>query len=463
MLSKFEKHINNITLNPKDFVDIRYSFTESESFTVRNSRFDSISSQSAGGISVRALIDNSWGFATSIKTDDETIKKTIDTAIRIARVGAQYAKDTRSIGDQWVFEGKGITSMKIDPREIDKETKFDILLKMERSAREYSDNIAQASTSYTESHTHEAIVNNRGTKVENESHVIRLMNSVVGREGTKMQNVFDSIGGTGGWELVNTWDPEKEGRESAELAVKLIHTRNPPSGKMNVIMDPSLTGVFIHEAFGHACEADAILAKTSILEGKLGKKVGHETINVIDDPSLPGVRGSFTYDSEGTKAKKRILVKNGVLNEYFHTLETAESLGMTPNGAGRAMNFNYPPLARMGNTYVDSGSLSLEEIVEQTKDGVYLTNSYGGYVDPAKGQFYFTCQSGYFIENGEIKDMMGNVGLSGMIMEVLANTYGVSKGHKYSFLGTCGKSGQMIPVTGGGPNIGVSNLVVGGN
>ncbi|MCK5409336.1 MAG: TldD/PmbA family protein, partial [Candidatus Heimdallarchaeota archaeon] len=181
-----------------------------------------------------------------------------------------------------------------------------------------------------------------------------------------------------------------------------------------------------------------------------------------DDPTISGLRGTFVYDSEGTKARKRVLVENGILKEYFHTLETASALGMDPNGSGRAMNFNVTPQARMGNSYVDSGDLSLDEIAELTKDGVYLKDSYGGYVIPARGQFYFTCQLGYFVENGEVTDMMGNVGMSGMTLEVLMNTYAIGKTWEPAFEGTCGKGGQWVPVTGGGPNLGVSNLVVGG-
>jgi len=462
MLEKIETVINKISLSPKDFLDIRYAYSMGESFTVRNGRFDSVSNQTMGGIAIRALIDNAWGFTTIVKTDEDSILKAAEKAVRIARAGSKFTDQERRISDEWIFEGKGATKIEIDPRELDKEQKFEKVVETEKAARKFSDSIVEASSTYQESHTKEIIVNNFGTKVENRTHVIRLMKNVVGREGTKMQNVFDSIGGTGGWELVEKWIPEDEGLKAAEQAEKLLRAKSPPSGKMNVIMDPSLTGVFIHEAFGHAAEADGVIAKTSILEGKIGEQVGVESINVYDDPTIPGLRGTFTYDSEGTKTRKRTIVKNGILKEYFQTLETSAALDMEPNGAGRAMNFNFTPQSRMSNTYVGSGDKSLEEIAEIAKVGVYLKESYGGYVMPARGQFYFSCQHGYFIENGEITDMMGNVGMSGMTMEVLNNTFAVGDEWLPQFLGTCGKGGQWVPITAGGPNIGVSNLVVGG-
>ncbi|MHA1223644.1 MAG: TldD/PmbA family protein [Candidatus Heimdallarchaeaceae archaeon] len=462
MLDLLSQVLDKLTLNAKDFVDIRHAYSMGETITVRNGRFDSVSNQTTGGIAVRALINNAWGFTSIIQTDKESIIKAVKKAIQIAKVGSKYTDEKRIISDDWVYEGKGETVIEIDPRDIDKEIKFKKLIETEKAARKYSDRVVEASTTYQESHSREFIVNNKGTKVENEVHVIRLMKNIIGREGTKMQNVFDSIGGAGGWELVEKWDPEEEGIKAASQVEKLLHAQTPPSGKMNVIMDPSLTGVFIHEAFGHACEADAIIAKRSILEGKIGEQVGVEQINVFDDPTIPGLRGSFKYDSEGTRTSKRTLVNKGVLTEYFHTLETATALGMKPNGSGRASSFNVTPLARMANTYVDSGDMKLEEIAEIAKEGVYLKNSYGGYVVPAKGQFYFTCQMGYTIEKGEIANLMGNVGMSGMTLEVLRNTFAVGDKWEPAFLGTCGKGGQWVPVTGGGPNMGVSDVVVGG-
>ena len=175
MLDTLEEIINKIQLSNRDFLDIRYGYAMGESFTVRNGRFDSVSNQTTGGIAVRALIDNFWGFTTIVKTDRESILKAANKAIKMARAGSKYTKQERVICDDWVFEGSGSTKIEIDPREIDKETKFDKIVQAEKTAREYSDSIVEASSSYQESHSKEIIVNNKGTKVSNETHVIRLI------------------------------------------------------------------------------------------------------------------------------------------------------------------------------------------------------------------------------------------------------------------------------------------------
>ena len=116
----------------------------------------------------------------------------------------------------------------------------------------------------------------------------------------------------------------------------------------------------------------------------------------------------------------------------------------------------------MGNTYVKAGDKSLEELYEIIGDGMFLEKSYGGYVNPSKGQFMFSAQNGYIIEKGEKKAITQNVSMSGMIMEVLENTIGIGKDESPAFNGTCGKGGQWVPVTGGGPSMAVKDLVVGG-
>jgi len=257
-------------------------------------------------------------------------------------------------------------------------------------------------------------------------------------------------------------NPVEMGAKVGSRAAALLSALSPPSGRMNLIMDPALVGVFIHEAFGHAAEADGVLGNMSVLAGKIGKQVGVPSITVIDDPTMEGLRGSFPYDSEGTKSRRRTIVKEGILKEYYHSLETAAKMGAEPNGAGRAMDFNFKPIPRMGNTYIEARDMSFEELCQEVKEGVYLVKSYGGYVNPAVGQFYFTAQEGYLIKDGQVGPLTQNVSMSGLTLEVLSNIIGIGKDTKMAFPGTCGKAGQSAPVSGGGPHLAVANVVVGG-
>jgi TldD protein len=238
---------------------------------------------------------------------------------------------------------------------------------------------------------------------------------------------------------------------------------------MNVLLEQSLVGVYIHEAFGHASEGDAILANRSVLRNQIGNQMAIGGVNVIDDPTLAGYRGSFKYDSEGTPTSKRDIIKDGKLVGYLNDLQTASMLdqGNILNGSARATDFRHMTMPRMGNTYIDNGELSLEELLQEIGDGVYLTYSNGGFVNPSTGEFYFSSQSGFKIENGELTTPIRNSGMSGMTLEVLQNTLGVGNDLMIdAFPGVCGKGNltgfQPMPVTGGGPTIAAKDIIVGG-
>ncbi|MHA1910830.1 MAG: TldD/PmbA family protein [Candidatus Kariarchaeaceae archaeon] len=455
--------LDKIAIPSGGFVDIRLQNSLSLMMQVRKGITTEVGSTRMGGAGVRALIGGAWGFASTAEVSKETLQEALNSAIRMAKVASQKVKKPRVISDEYVFEGVSKLQMDVDPKTISLEDKIALTLDFEKNIREVDDKVALSAASYTESIQSETILSSLGTNVTTESGVFRLYGSAVGREGNLQQSVSDDAASSAGIKTILEFDTVEKGVKLGEKAVRLLSAAKPSGGKTNIIMDPSLVGVFIHEAFGHACEADGIITNNSILSDKLNTKIGVDEISVIDDPTIHGLRGSFKYDSEGTLAKTRKLVTNGVLTEFFHTLETATILEAEPNGAGRAMNFGHPPLARMGNTYIDEGDKSLEELFEIIGDGVYLVDSYGGYVNPAKGAFMFSSQQGYVIEKGEQTDLTQNVSMSGMIMEVLENTIGVGKGIKYdAFNGTCGKGGQWVPVTAGGPSLAVKDVVLGG-
>ena len=457
-----KKIIDEVNLGKGNFIDIRFQEAEALTLNVRKGLTEEVTSTRIGGAAARALINGAWGFSTTAEITKESLKDILKSAVGMAKVASEKIKEPRKIDSEFSSTGESKLKFDLNPKDISIEEKMNITQEFEKHIRDVDERIANSQAIYLENVQKETIVSSNGTDVYTELGIFRLSGRAVGREGNLQQNVSDNVASSIGIKSIIDWNVSEKGTEVGKTAIKLLSADKPQSGKMNLVMDQSLVGVFIHEAFGHACEADGIITKRSILHDKLNKKVGVEEISVKDDPTISGLRGSFVYDSEGTKAQPRQLVKNGVLTEFFHTLETATIMGLKPNGSGRAMDFRFPPLARMGNTYVEAGDKNLDELFELIGDGMYLEKSYGGYVDPSKGQFMFSAQNGYIIEKGEKKALTQNVSMSGMIMEVLTNTIGVGKDEEPAFNGTCGKGGQWVPVTGGGPSLAVKDLVVGG-
>ncbi|NHJ47896.1 MAG: TldD/PmbA family protein [Asgard group archaeon] len=462
MIDKLEKILSEVILRKGDFIDIRLQKGSGILATIQNGRPEQINYEIEKGVGVRALIDGGWGFVSLVGFDLEKIKNAVQKTIKIARATAKKTTEKGVMPEDYVFVGKHKAEFRKDPRDVSIEEKYSIVEEYEKVTREYSDRIVSTNASLKEWYQHELIVNNLGTQVESEYGNINIACMATSRDGDVMQNVYTAMGTTNGWDEIERLNVTESGTNLAKKAVELLTAKTPPSGKMDIVMDQSLVGVYIHESFGHAEEADAILGKDSILEGKMGQKIGCELIDVYDDPTIPGLRGSYVYDSEGTKTSRRQLVDKGVQVGHLHSLETAAKMNVEPNGAARAMNFNFRPVVRMGNTYIDAGDNSFDELLEAVKDGVYLVDSFGGYVDTAKGEFYFSAQGGYLIENGELSDPIQNVSMSGLCLEVLQRTIAVGKDLKFDFPGSCGKYSQWIPVHAGGPPIAVKQIVVGG-
>jgi TldD protein len=266
----------------------------------------------------------------------------------------------------------------------------------------------------------------------------------------------------GGYELTSTEGAVQLGAEAAAQALRLLDSKPVPAGKFTCILDSKMTGMMAHEAFGHACEADAILAGASVLEGRLGKKVADEGITLVDDPTIKNKFGYFSLDWEGVKAKKHVLIERGILKEFLHNLESSGRMGVKPNGSSRSQGYNSPPIIRMSNTYIGPGDWGKDELIEELKHGLLIQGSQYGYVEPAKGQFMFKCDEAYEVKNGEVKQRYRDASLSGVILEVLNNVQGIGKDFHLGDPGYCGKNGQSARTTDGGPHICVADMVVGG-
>jgi len=454
--------LNSVKLDPDGFADLRLTDTQATSVLIRNGTMEQTSHTHTYGIAARALLSGAWGFYSTSSSTIESAKSALELAIKMGRAASQRVGERAHVFREWSFRETLPLTVSIDPREVSLEEKIKVAADFEKNIRKVDERIVSSSAVVADSVRRDVILNSLGTRVESENCYTRVFGSAVSKEGILTQNVSDGIASTEGWEAVERFNTTEKGVQLGERARNLLTASSPPSGKMPVVMDPSLVGVYIHEAFGHAAEADAVKAGTSVLAGKLDKTVGSENVSVYDDPTITGAAGSLQFDSEGTRTERRLIVENGILKGYLHSLETAAWMGVKPNGASRAMDFSSMPIVRMSNTYVEAGDMKLEELLELVKEGVYLAKSYGGYVDTARGQFLFSAQGGNIIRNGELADGIQNVSMSGMTLEVLEKTIGVGEEMELAFPGTCGKGGQWVPVNSGGPNLAVRDIVIGG-
>ena len=186
------------------------------------------------------------------------------------------------------------------------------------------------------------------------------------------------------------------GKTAAEIAIGLLDAKLVRGGKMHAVLDPELAGVFAHEAVGHASEGDLVQEGNSVLKGKIGQRIGNDTLTIVDDPGLPEF-GFDPVDAEGIAVKRTEIIRRGIINSYLHTRESLAAVGQGLAGHARAMP-GEPPLVRMSNTFIESGDSTRDEIFAECRRGIFLKGSRGGQVDPGRGIFQFNAEYGYLIE-----------------------------------------------------------------
>ncbi|MEM2169202.1 MAG: TldD/PmbA family protein [Candidatus Bathyarchaeia archaeon] len=443
------------------FCEARYFEERINSISVENGIAKALSSGILRGISVRVIASGHWGFASTNVLTKESAERTVRDAISGAKSISAYAIEEAQIANAKPSADKVLHGVKIKPENIDPEIKVKKVLDLEKAAREFDNRVKDTLVAYRDIITRVIVHNSLGTLVEEITPRTIISCRVIAREGSFMQSGYEVLGNVAGYELIEETSPENFSIKAAEKAVSLLSAKAPPRGKFSVVVDPKVGGLFVHEAIGHNSEGDLVYGGQSIMANKLGQKVASELVTIIDDPSAKGY-GRFTYDHEGVRAKPHLIIKDGVLVGFLHSLETAAKLGGEPEGSARAQSHHYPPIVRMSNIYLAPRDMILEEIMEDINYGLYLSGSEYGYVESEKGQFTCKVEEAWLIKRGELREHLRDVAISSLIFEALKNITAVGRDMRLEMPGMCGKSGQSIYVDGGAPHFRIDGIIVGG-
>ena len=242
-----------------------------------------------------------------------------------------------------------------------------------------------------------------------------------------------------------------------------FEARRPKGGQMPVVMAAGASGILLHEAMGHAFEADFNRKGQSIFADKMGKRVASKGINIIDDATIPGNRGAINVDDEGVPGQKTYMVEDGVLRSYLHDRISAAYYGVAPTGNGRRESFRYNPIPRMRCTYMESGADgSCSDLIASVKKGIFVDQFSNGEVKIGEGDFTFYVKSGRLIENGRLTMPVKDINIVGNGPRALADIVAVAGDLKIDdSTWTCGKE-QSAYVSCGIPSVLVKSLTVGG-
>ena len=286
--------------------------------------------------------------------------------------------------------------------------------------------------------------------------------SVVFQQGSLTENKSTSRSFRTGAEMLTDALLEEMAAEVVSGIDARFEARRPKGGRMSVVMGAGASGILLHEAMGHAFEADFNRKGTSIFADKMGKQICPRGIHILDDGTLPGNRGSLNFDDEGIPGQKTYMVEDGVLTSYLHDRISAAHYGVRPTGNGRRESFRYAPLPRMRATYMESGTAKAQDLIAEVRKGVFVDQFSNGQVQIGEGDFTFYVKSGYLIENGRLTQPVKDINIIGNGPQALADIRGVADDLRIDpGAWTCGKE-QSVPVSCGIPTVLIGGLTVGG-
>jgi TldD protein len=439
-----------------DYLAIRLEEAEGTDILLRGSKVETLSEGISIGGQVRACHKGGWGFASFNRLS--SLKDRIEEAIAAARLVGD--EETLLAPIAAIQDSRQIPLTGTDPRHISLAQKKQLCHHYAEILRGVDGRIATTSVRYGDSAQRIILATSEGTLIEQSWIDLEMRFAATARSGETVQTGRETTGSRKAYEdLINLDD---QVREAAQRAVDALALPSVKGNTYTVVIDPILSGLFVHEAFGHLSEADMTYENPDLLEVMtLGRRFGSPELQIFDGAAPEGHRGSYYYDDEGVPATTTQLIKDGVLVGRLHSRETAGKLNEAPTGNARCLNYHYPPIVRMTNTWIEPGNTPVADLFTGIKEGVYARNWLGGMTNGE--MFTFAAGEAWMIRDGNIAEPVRDVNLSGNVFSTLADIEAIGNDFFWDESGGCGKGGQSgLAVGCGGPSLRIRNVVVGG-
>lgn len=342
-----------------------------------------------------------------------------------------------------------------------KKEKADLMLKISEYALNASPLVCKADSNYQETTRHTLLANSLGVWAEDTiARSLLSLNTISGKDNIT-EAARDNFGGLYGLELFEGRNLQEFAENVAADSVSRLSAELCPSGKMDVVIGNNFGGVIFHEACGHSLEATSVAINASVMCGKLGLQIASPLVTAYDDATIDHAWGSINVDDEGVKTQRKLLIENGILKNYMVDRLNGRRMGVEPNGCSRRQNYTFAPTSRMSNTFIANGKSTHDEIIANTEKGIFAEKMSGGSVKPMTGEFNFSVDKAFLIENGKITKQVKGAKLIGSGQEVLQNIDMVANNMTLS-CSICGSISGRIPASHGQPTIRVRNITVGG-
>ncbi|UKH39820.1 metalloprotease TldD [Actinobacillus pleuropneumoniae] len=468
-LSHLSKVLNHFANRQIDYADLYFQLSQDESWSLEDSIIKEGGFYIDRGFGVRAVSGEKTGFAYADQIGLSQLEQCATAARSITNASGQLSvksfKQTNAI--------KRYAS--VNPLDtLSREQKVELLHLVDKVARAEDPRVIQVNAGLSAVYEEMLVAATDGTLAADIRPLVRLSVSVLVEENSKRERGSAGAGGRFGlnWffepQVVNgemTGDTRAVylAKEAVRMALVNLSAMPAPAGTMPIVLGAGWPGILLHEAVGHGLEGDFNRKESSLFTGKIGELVTSPLCTIVDDGTVPNVRGSITVDDEGVPSQRNVLIENGILKGYMQDKLNARLMGVAPTGNGRRESYAHLPMPRMTNTYLTEGSHSFEEMIESVDYGIYALHFSGGQVDITSGKFVFSTAEAYLIEKGKITKPVTGATLIGSGIDAMQQVSMVGKKMELDpGIGTCGKEGQSVPVGVGQPTVKLDKITVGG-
>lgn len=456
MFDKLRKIINRVDA---DYADVRYEIKKDTVISFAGEELTEIGSNSCDGYVIRALKEG--GMSSVVFTRESDAEKAMRTVMENAELIGRSKEKPVELEKTEVVKDTFLPPLKEDPREVSISEKLELIRKYNHIPLDRQE-VATTNVTYQEIIREKYFLSSEGSEIREDLVTTRISGEIIAKDGNLTQNLRVAAGGSNGFSTIRNQEEYFEKRTG--IVVDLLKAKPVEAGEHDCIFNPSMAGVFTHEAFGHYSEADLIENFPALREKmKIGSKLGSDILNIMDNPTLPDKLGFYKYDDEGVEARPTQLMKNGVLTGRMHSRRTAAEFGEPLSGHCVAQDYRFAPLIRMGTIFIQPGTASLEELLSMLGNGLYILDAKGGATSGES--FTFGAQYGYVVKDGKIGEMIRDINVSGNLFETLKNISGIGNDLELSKTGGCGKGPVMqtnVRSCFGAPHTLIHKLVIGG-
>jgi len=440
-----------------DYCDLYFEYTTFFNLLLKDGIVSSGGFHTDYGVGIRVLKGEKTGYAYSENTALDQMLKAADAASAIA-CGSSVSRTYGPVNDRRL----DLYPVKENWRHMSAESLVPFLKLVETKVFRSDNRIVKVIVRLSDSVSDVMMYNSLGELTCDSRPMGSVTVTAVFSHNGKTENKTAARSFRTGAEFIGASLAEELAAEVTRGIDERFEAIRPKGGQMSVVMGAGASGILLHEAMGHAFEADFNRKGQSIFSGKIGERVCPQGVNVVDDGTVMFNRGSGNYDDEGVPGQKTYMVRDGILTSYLHDRISAAWYGVEPTGNGRRENFRYNPIPRMRATYMESGNADPADIISSVSKGIYVDEFSNGQVKIGEGDFTFFVKSGFLIEDGRLTSPVKDINIIGNGPQALSDILAVGNDLKIdNGTWTCGKE-QSVPVSCGMPTVLISSLTVGG-